>query len=130
MILKNDIRNREDIILFVNTFYDKVNVNTLLSPIFNDVAKVDWQHHLPNMYDFWENVIFATGGYKGNPLLPHLTLNEKTPLEAIHFSHWKQLFVETIDELFDGPVAERTKSSAQNIAGVMQFKTAQMRATF
>ncbi|MBC7388448.1 MAG: group III truncated hemoglobin [Opitutaceae bacterium] len=125
---KSDIRNREDIILFVNRFYDKVNENNLLSPIFNEVAQIDWEKHLPVMYDFWENVIFATGGYKGNPLLPHLTLNQKTPLLENHFSNWKQLFISTIDELYEGPAAERTKASAQNIASVMQFKTEQMRA--
>ena len=125
---KSDIQSREDIILFVNRFYEKVNESSLLSPVFNDVAHVNWEHHLPVMYDFWENVIFATGGYKGNPLLPHLALNQKTPLLENHFSNWKQLFMETIDKLFEGPVAERTKASAQNIAGVMQFKTAQMRA--
>lgn len=127
MTPKADIRTREDIEAFVNAFYEKVNANEVLSPIFNQVAHVDWQKHLPTMYDFWENIIFGTGQYNGRPMPPHLLLNQKTPLLAHHFDTWKQLFTTTIDALFEGDIAERTKQSAQNIAGVMQFKTAQMR---
>ena len=48
--MKKDIENREDIILLVNTFYNSVKENKTLGYIFNDVAKIEWESHLPKMY--------------------------------------------------------------------------------
>lgn len=126
--MKKDIEGREDIKLFVNSFYEKVNRNEVLGSIFNDVAQVDWETHLPTMYDFWENIIFGTGGYRGRPMPPHLALNAKTPLLPPHFDTWKELFFQTLDEHFEGPNAQLTKERATHIAAVMQYKTAQMRS--
>lgn len=38
----------QQIEIFIKQFYVKVNEDTLLSPIFNDVAKVDWLEHILN----------------------------------------------------------------------------------
>lgn len=126
--MKKDIEGREDIMLLVNSFYEKVNRNEQLSPLFNDVAQVNWEAHLPTMYDFWENILFGTGNYAGRPMPPHLALNQKSPLLPPHFDTWKSLFFQTLDEHFEGPVAQLAKERATHIAGVMQFKTAQMRS--
>ncbi|MDX5396941.1 MAG: group III truncated hemoglobin, partial [Hymenobacteraceae bacterium] len=53
---KKDILAQEDIIKLVDTFYEKVNQDELLAPVFNDFAAVNWQTHLPVMYDFWGSV--------------------------------------------------------------------------
>jgi len=126
MATKRDIENREDIIKLVNTFYDKVNANEVLSPLFNEVAQVHWDSHLPTMYDFWENIIFGTGNYRGRPMPPHLALNQKVPLLEHHFITWMSLFFPTVDELFEGPKAQLAKERAQHIASVMRYKTSQM----
>ncbi len=47
--MKKDIESREDIELLVNQFYNKVNQDTLLAPVF---SHVDWPNHLPIMYNF------------------------------------------------------------------------------
>ena len=120
--MKSDIANRNDIILLVNTFYEKVKKDQVIGYIFNDVAKVNWEKHLPVMYDFWENVIFFTGAYTGNPMTAHKLLNNKTPLNAAHFQEWIKLFTQTVDELFEGEKAELTKQRAISIATVMQIK--------
>ena len=120
--MKNDIANRDDIILLVNTFYEKVKRDNVIGYIFNDVAKVNWEKHLPVMYDFWENVIFFTGAYTGNPMTAHKQLHQKTPLNAEHFQEWIKLFTQTVDELFEGEKAELTKQRAISIATVMQIK--------
>ncbi|RYF45344.1 MAG: sec-independent protein translocase TatC, partial [Cytophagaceae bacterium] len=39
----------EAVRLLVNSFYDKVQVDPLIGPIFMDVAEVDWASHLPKM---------------------------------------------------------------------------------
>ena len=36
--MKNDIKNRNDIELLVNIFYDKVKANAITGPVLNDIA--------------------------------------------------------------------------------------------
>ena len=120
--MKKDIHNREDIMLLVDTFYKNVALNKEIGPIFTDVAKVDWSHHLPKMYDFWESILFGKAIYKGNPMLSHFALNEQTPLQTKAFETWKNLFFQTVDDLFAGTNADQIKHKAQSIADLMHFK--------
>lgn len=120
--MKKDIHNREDIVLLVDTFYKNVALNKQIGPIFTDVAKVDWSHHLPKMYDFWESILFGKAIYKGNPMLTHFALNEQTPLQTEAFETWKNLFFQTVDDLFKGENANLIKQKAQSIADLMHFK--------
>ena len=123
--MKKELSDKKDIELLVNSFYEKVKQDETIGYIFNDVAKVDWTVHLPIMYNFWEMMIFGTGPYKGDPMTKHIQLNEKTPLESIHFDRWKKLFIETVDDLFQGEKAEDAKGRASHIATLMQFKVEQ-----
>jgi len=120
--MKTDINNRNDIILLVDTFYKKVQLNDKIGPIFTAIAKVDWSHHLPKMYDFWESILFGKAIYKGNPMLTHFALNDKTSLQKEEFETWKNIFFETVDELFEGENTELIKQKAQSIADLMHFK--------
>jgi len=120
--MKSDIAGREDIELMVRAFYDKVKIDPVIGPIFNDVANINWEKHLPVMFDFWENTIFFTGGYSGNPMKPHQELNRIFPLQEKHFSRWLELFKCTVDELFVGEKAELAKQRAMSIAMIMQVK--------
>ena len=113
-----DISSEEDIKKLVDTFYDSVNADELLGPIFNNFAKVNWEHHLPQMYDFWSTLLFATTRYKGRPFPKHLPL----PINSQHFQRWISLFVANVDKQFAGPVAEQAKYKAQNIAQMFQYK--------
>jgi hemoglobin len=87
------------------------------------VAKVNWENHLPKMYNFWENILFFTGNYEGNPMARHKELHEKSPMNPTHFGHWNKLFTETVDKLFEGPKAEEIKNRALNISAAMMYKT-------
>jgi len=86
-----DIENNRDIQILVNRFYELVRKDSLIGPIFEDVAKVDWDEHLPVMYQFWESILFDTGGFKGNPMVKHITLSKKTSVEAVHIERWLNL---------------------------------------
>jgi hemoglobin len=120
--MKGDIKNLDDIKLLVNSFYEKVQKDEVIGYLFNDVAKVNWEKHLPVMYSFWQQVIFSEGDFKGNPMLVHKELNQKSALSEQHFQRWVDLFKETIDEHFSGPVAESTRLRATSIAMVMKTK--------
>ena len=116
----HDIASRVDIERMVDGFYARVQVDPLLGPIFNDVAATDWATHLPKMYAFWDGVLFATPGFRGNPLAVHLALGQKVALGQPEFDRWLQLFHQTNDELFAGPMATEAKARSMRIAGVMQ----------
>lgn len=113
-----DIQTEADIKLLVDTFYDKVNTDALLAPIFNDVAHVDWLAHMPRMYDFWSGLLLHTSRYQGRPFLKHIPL----PIDGAHFQRWQELFFLTVDELFASPVAEEAKLRARNIAHVFESR--------
>ncbi|MDO6430566.1 group III truncated hemoglobin [Flavitalea sp. BT771] len=120
--MKRDIENKEDIRELIDAFYEKVRNDVVIGPIFNDVVKVDWKHHLPVMYDFWENVLFQTGGYTGNPMVTHMQLHQRHPLSGVHFDQWIRLFTRTVDELFEGRNAEIARQRAMSIARLMQVR--------
>ncbi len=121
--MKTDIRNRKDIEKLINAFYDKVKTDAVIGYLFNDVAKVNWDMHLPKMYDFWENILFYTANYEGNPMLKHKELHQKSPMTKVHFQHWNALFIQTVDKLFVGKKAEEIKNRALNISDMMMYKT-------
>jgi len=117
--MKPDIACREDIVLLVNRFYQRVKGDQEIGQFF---SHVNWDKHLAVMYDFWENALFYTGGYLGNPLKTHQSFHRKSPLTTAHFQRWLQLFVETVDELFSGNNSEQIKQRALSISTVMQIK--------
>lgn len=120
--MKKDIINRNDIVLLVDSFYQKVQQNERIGPIFTQVMQVDWAHHLPKMYDFWESILFGKAIYKGNPMLTHFDINKKASLKNEEFDTWKNIFFNTVDELFEGENATVIKQKAQSIADLMHFK--------
>lgn len=120
--MKKDIENKKDIEKLVNSFYDKVKQDALIGFIFTDIVRVNWERHLPVMYDFWENSLFYTGNYIGNPMEIHRHLHKLIPLTAEYFARWTDLFTSTVDELFAGEKATLAKQRAISIAAVMQFK--------
>ena len=123
MTMKKDLTSREDIIKLVNAFYDKVKSDPVIGYLFTDVAKINWDEHLPKMYNFWENIIFYSGNYSGSPMIVHRELHQKSTMNEAHFEHWVKLFTETVEESFLGENADEIKSRARNIASVMMYKT-------
>lgn len=107
-----DIQTAADIKILVDGFYEKVNDDPLLGPIFNEVAGVDWPAHLETLYAFWESMLFGTASYQGAPFPKHSVL----PVEKAHFDRWLELFLGTVDENFSGPKAEEAKGRALSIA--------------
>ena len=120
--MKKDIETIQDIQLLVNTFYNKVKTDETIGFFFTDVVKVNWEKHLPVMYHFWENALFYTGAYEGNPMEIHKSLHNIAPLSPQHFKQWLHLFNTTADELFKGKTASLAKQRALSIATVMQVK--------
>ncbi len=106
----------------MNTFYGKIRGDDLLGFIFNDIAKTDWDVHLPQMYAFWETMLFRSGGFVGNPLAAHARLVPLTAMGRPQFDRWLSIFTATVDELFAGEKAEHIKNAAADMANVIHAK--------
>ena len=120
--MKTDIKDRADIEQLVAIFYGKIKEDASISYFFNEVAKVNWEEHLPKMCDFFENILFFSGNYDGNPMVAHEDLHKKSEVRGEHFNHWNALFDATVDELFEGKKAEEIKQRSVNIAAAMMQK--------
>jgi|JI81BgreenRNA_FD_contig_123_43147_length_8743_multi_4_in_0_out_2_3 hemoglobin len=115
-----DIRTRADIELLVSTFYEGVLKDEVLAQYFTGAKPVNFEKHLPRMFDYWENVLFHTGSYMGNPIFAHKLVHVRQQLHAEEFSRWIKLFLKTIDGLFTGPMATELKLRARNIAYIIE----------
>ena len=117
-----DLESHDDIQLLVDRFYHKIQNTESLGYIFNDVAKVNWEKHLPKMYDFWESILFGSATYKGNPMAVHFPINQMVALEKSLFEQWLFHWKQTVDENFVGDNANAAKTKADNIANLMAYK--------
>lgn len=113
-----DISNIEDIKLLVNTFYEKVQKDDLIGPIFNEKMLGRWPEHLEKMYRFWQTLLLEEHTYSGSPFPPHKHL----PVDQTHFDRWMEIFTETVDSLFVGKLAEEAKIRAANMGYMFNYK--------
>ena len=112
---KPDIKEKEDLVVLVDSFYAKVRADELLGPVF---SHLDWPKHLPVMYNFWSSMMLGDRSYSGNPFQSHVRL----PIGKEHFNQWLTLFKQTVDEHFHGEKASEIKMRAESIAGIFQHK--------
>lgn len=117
--MKTDISTFEDIQLLVNTFYGKIRIDELLGGIFAGIIS-DWEPHLQKMYRFWQSILLGENTYNGRPFPPHAQMR----LQQHHFDRWLKLWHETLDENFNGPVADEAKMRAKSIANIFVSKIA------
>lgn len=120
--MQQDISTREDLEKIISLFYDAVKQDDSLQYFFTEVVSVDWNTHNKRMVDFWENALFYSGNFDGNPLAIHRTLNAKSPTTNAHFHRWIQLLNRVIDAHYKGEHADIMKQQAASIADVMQKK--------
>lgn len=111
-----DIQTRDDIRLLVDSFYEKALKDPLIGFLFTEIARIDLPTHLPKLYAFWEMVLLGGNSYQGSPMVPHFHLHLRHPLELAHFTRWLELFHQTVDDHFAGPVADLAKMRSERIA--------------
>ena len=118
-----DIESRNDIAKLVRTFYEQVLTDDVIGHFFTEVTEINWEEHFPTMFDFWETMLLDNPVYKGNPMTKHLALHAISPMEPHHFLRWLELWESTVNTLFRGQVAETAVRKAQQIAGLIEYKT-------
>jgi hemoglobin len=107
---------QDDLHRLVQSFYTKVRQDPLLSPIFNDVAQVDWEHHLPLLTQFWSNVMLGSSEYKGGAFAKHVMLGQKTTITEQHFTRWLSLFEAEAKSVLHEPYASTIIERAHLVA--------------
>lgn len=114
---RKEIKGREDVSLLVRTFYGRIRKEETLGPIFNGIIK-DWEEHLELLTDFWESNLFRVRKYYGNPMLAHVSVDKEIDytVDSKHFGIWLNLWYQTIDEFFEGEVAEMAKFKARKMS--------------
>lgn len=125
--MKNDISSRADIELLVDTFYKKLLADELIGFFFTKVVVLDWDLHMPTMYNFWEGILLDVHNYQGNPMLKHMALDKKAKMEPIHFQRWLSHWEVSVYQLFEGSVANEAIKRAKQIGDLMQYKVEQDR---
>ncbi len=128
---KKEIESRDDVSVLVRTFYAKIRKEETLGPIFNGIVE-DWEEHLEKLTDFWESSLLFARKYYGNPMLAHISVDEKmdNTVEMAHFGIWLNLWYQTLDEYFEGEVAERARANARRMSTNLFLKLYQHRPQY
>ncbi len=116
--MKISILHLQDVKQLVDTFYEKVQRDEMLGPIFNAVIQDRWPEHLDKMYRFWQTILLEEHTYYGSPFPPHA----KLPIEKKHFERWLTLFYDNIDQQFEGEKADEAKWRATKMAEMFEVK--------
>ncbi|MDM1294970.1 MULTISPECIES: group III truncated hemoglobin [Sphingobacterium] len=112
-----DITTISDIRLLVDSFYAKVKNDPTIGPVFNDRI-INWDTHLQKMYRFWQTILLGEHTYGDSPFPVHAQM----PIDATHFNRWIFLWHETVDEYFEGVVADEAKWRGDKMATVFLSK--------
>ena len=63
---REELATRADVDRLLRTFYERALVDPLLAPVFETLAVVGLDEHLPVVGDFWEQILFRTVRYQGH----------------------------------------------------------------
>jgi hemoglobin len=121
-----DLDSRPRIHDAVVGFYREVVFDDLLGPVFDEVAEVDWQVHIPTLIDYWCRVLLGQPMAGGPLLAPHARVHRLEPFTTEMFDRWTGLWASTVDAAWSGPLADRAKSHATRVAGTLERKLPQL----
>ena len=118
----DDLESRADIDRLLRLFYSRAMTDEVIGYLFTDVAHLDLEQHLPQIGNFWEQVLFQRPVYVGQPIAVHQPLHEAATMESRHFQRWFWIWAGAIDDLFAGEMATQAKRRAAIIAETMQYR--------
>lgn len=107
---------RDDLVHLVDAFYDRVQADAVLGPIFNPAVH-DWPAHKSTLVQFWSSVALGTREYRGNPMAAH----RPHPIIEAHFGHWLHLWLETARAELGEDQAQILYGHAQRIAQSLKY---------
>ena len=115
-IERSALPDAESIARLVDAFYDKVRVDPVIGPIFNEAVH-DWPEHKRLLTSFWCSVVLRAQTYRGNPMQAH----RPWPIEARHFDHWIALWKQTASEHMPEAEAAAMGQFAERIGQSLRY---------
>jgi hemoglobin len=100
----------------VDRFYDRVQADAVIGPIFN-AAVDDWDEHKRLLTSFWCSVALREGSYRGNPMAAH----RPHAIRAEHFDHWLALWQDTAETLLPAADAALLVDHATRIGRSLRY---------
>ncbi len=123
---KSNLQTRDDIKKLVVKFYSKIQADDLLGSFFEKMIpnEKEWDKHYELLTAFWELNLIEVKGFDGNPAKAHHSVDKvfKQSITTQHFERWVELWTSTVDELFEGEMAEKAKQRAKGMAKGMYKK--------
>lgn len=117
-----DLESRADIDHLLRDFYSRAMRDEVIGYLFTEVARLDLDAHLPQIGNFWEQVLLQRPVYTGHPIAAHVPLHQAATLRAEHFQRWFVLWDAAIAASFCGPMADAARYRAAVIAESMQYR--------
>ncbi|HVW46367.1 MAG TPA: group III truncated hemoglobin [Solirubrobacterales bacterium] len=113
-----DIETAADCERIVRAFYGKAMADEKIGWIFTDVAELDLEEHVPKITAFWATNLLGAKSYRGGAFGVHGRLHQMAAggLRQEHFERWLVLWCQTVDEMYDGPIAAAAKVHALRVA--------------
>lgn len=105
----------DDVRVVLDSFYMRAINDELLSPIFSRLKGPAMGREA--LYEYWCSVLMQNEFADEKFFPDHIALMSSTQ----HFFRWSNLFLQTIDDLYAGPQAERAKAIV--IRKCEEFKT-------
>jgi hemoglobin len=118
--MKKDIENIADLEKLFYRFYEVTRGDDLLDPIFQRIKGERFEEHVHTISSFFDNVLFFTGSYEGNPMEKHHMINLVSRFQPAQFERWLKYFCQVTDELYAGEHAKMLKKRVVAIGKVME----------
>lgn len=120
---RTQITDEADIASLIDHFYEKVLKHPLLSYYFSEAIH-NWPFHKDRFVQYWSKQILFADTYPETPLHRHVAVDRQFEqgFTKKHFEEWERLWVETVDELFEGDKADLAKESGRNMAKNIYLK--------
>jgi hemoglobin len=101
-----DLDTPEEIFEMVTRQYADVVQDDLLQPYFNfGPGFIDWQSHIGSVTDYWCHVLLFAPGYEIDVIQAHRHLHDEATFTPELFDRWLQVFHDTVDGGWTGPLA-------------------------
>jgi hemoglobin len=114
-----DIVTDNDVGVLVRRFYRVAIPDPLLGPVFERFG-VDWPTHLTKLVAYWEHVLLTRPGLAMNTVAVHGNVQHVAPFGPAQIARWVELWEETVDEYYIGPVADLAKARAHQVGRALQ----------
>jgi hemoglobin len=118
-----DLDSPEEIREMVTRQYVDVLQDELLAPYFTfGPGFIDWQAHIGLLTDYWCHVVLFAPDYDIDIIEHHRPLHDRDPFTPALFQTWIEIFDDTVDGGWAGPLATMAKARARGMAWAMAHR--------